>query len=256
MIRYTLAAMAAAAVGFVQAASAADMPVKAPIVKAPAVTAYNWGGCYVGAYAGGGWGARSATSRDIDGYNGPDTWSYDVNGSVIAGGTLGCNYVVSPHWVLGAEGEFGYMHVSGSALDPFSPILPLDTEAKTRIGNWYGVIAGRVGYAWDRFLVYGKAGVAFANVEVGVNDTLLQPVVGNTILTRTSSTKAALAAGAGLEYGLTNNWTLKGEYLYMDFTANDTTCGVASVGGGTFCWANSFRGVHTAKIGLNYFFGR
>ena len=240
------------AVAMSVSAYAADMPVKAR--PAPVATAYNWSGCYVGAYAGGGWASNSATSRDINGYNAlGDTWSYKPNGSVIAGGTLGCNYTVAPNWILGIEGEAGYMRVRGAAFDPLSPFIPLDTEALTRVGDWYGVVAGRLGYSWANWLLYGKAGVAFANVEYGVNDT--NPAGGNTIFTRKSNTQAALAIGGGLEYGLTKNWTVKGEYLYVDFRASDTTCGAATVGGGTFCWSNSFRGVHTAKLGINYFFG-
>jgi hypothetical protein len=42
------------------AANAADMPVKAPIVKAPAM--YNWNGCQVGAHAGAGWARTSFTN--------------------------------------------------------------------------------------------------------------------------------------------------------------------------------------------------
>jgi outer membrane immunogenic protein len=255
-MRIKVASLIAVAMSFgvSQVAFAADMPVKARAI-APPPAAFNWTGCYVGGYAGGAFAGRDATSRDLNGYNyggavGP-AWSYNVSSSLIAGGTLGCNYEVN-NWVFGAEGEVGYINVNGSAFDPRSLFIPLDTEARTKIGNWYGVAAGRVGYAWDRVLVYGKAGVAFANVEQGINDT--NPI-GNTIFTRTSSTKAALAVGAGLEYALANNWSIKGEYLYMDFRASDTTCGNATVGGGRFCWSNDFRGVHTAKIGLNYLFG-
>jgi outer membrane immunogenic protein len=238
---------------FVPTANAADIPVKAG--RAPASSAFNWSGCYAGAYVGGAWAAQSATATDLDGYNAAgDSWSYRPNGSVIGGGTLGCNYTVSPAWVVGIEGEAGYLHVKGSAVDPASPFIPLDTEALTRIGDWYGVVAGRVGYTWDSWMLYGKVGVAISNVAYGVSDT--NPIGGNTINTRKSSTQAALAVGAGLEYALAKSWTVKAEYLYMDFTASDNTCGAATIGGGTFCWSNDFRGVHMAKIGINYLFGR
>lgn len=233
-------------------ASAADLPAKA--VTAPVTAPYNWTGCYVGAFAGGAWAAQRATSTDIQGYNRRgDTWSYNLDPSVIAGGTLGCNRQFD-RLVVGIEGEVGYINVNGAAVDPLSPFLPLDTEARVKIGNVYGLMALRAGYAWDRALVYAKFGGAFAKVERGVNDALLQPLGGNTIFTRKSSTEGAFAVGGGIEYALAPSWTIKGEYMYLNFAVSGTTCGNATLGGGLFCWASDFRGVHTAKLGFNYLF--
>ncbi len=52
-MRYKIASLAAAAIAFggVQVASAADMAVKAPIMRAPLVASYNWTGCYIGVKA-------------------------------------------------------------------------------------------------------------------------------------------------------------------------------------------------------------
>jgi outer membrane immunogenic protein len=243
-------------IGAAQSAFAADLPMKAP--RAPAVApVFTWTGCYVGGYVGGAWAAEDATSRDIDGYNygpgGGPPWSYSLDSSLIGGGTIGCNWQVG-RWVWGLEGEAGYINVEGSRLDPNSLFLPLDTEARTKIGDWYAIAAARLGWAWTRTLLYVKAGVAIADVEYGVNDPIFTGL-DNTIFTRKSETQAALAVGGGIEYALGASWTVKAEYMYLDFEANDTTCGVATIGGATFCWSNDFRGVHTAKFGLNYLFG-
>ena len=58
---------------------------------------------------------------------------------------------------------------------------------------------GRVGYALDRFLVYGTGGAAFGNVRANFpND----PV--------SSATKAGWTVGAGVEVALARNWSAKG----------------------------------------------
>src|SRR5262245_12187844 len=89
------------------------------------------------------------------------SWNIGSGSSVTAGGTGGCNWqpVGSP-FVLGIEGEAGYLKLDGSGFDPlrsptFNAITP-DVLGTAKIGEWYGMITGRVGYAWDRTLFYVK----------------------------------------------------------------------------------------------------
>src|SRR5262252_8228067 len=100
-----------AIVGLLAASSAgaADL-ARAPAYKAPAqmpMPYYNWSGFYVGGYVGGAWG-NSVTVTDVGGFNAPagHQWSYDLDSSVIGGGTIGLNYQVG-QWVWGIEGEVG-----------------------------------------------------------------------------------------------------------------------------------------------------
>jgi outer membrane immunogenic protein len=59
MHRLLCAALAAAAVfGFASMASAADLPVKGPVYKAPLFADYNWTGFYVGGNVGYSWGRQ------------------------------------------------------------------------------------------------------------------------------------------------------------------------------------------------------
>jgi outer membrane immunogenic protein len=66
-----------------------------------------------------------------------------------------------------------------------------------------------------------------------------------------------------VEWAFTNNWSVKGEYMFIGLGDRDviTTCGSATVAsgatvpGGPFCFNHAFGGIHTAKIGLNYRFG-
>ena len=67
--------------------------------------------------------------------------------------------------------------------------------------------------------------------------------------------------GGGIEWAFGNNWTLKGEYMFIGLDDTFTSCNVATaqngaiVAGGPFCFNHDFGGIHTAKIGLNYRFG-
>lgn len=140
----------------------------------------------------------------------------------------------------------------GSALDLINPFLPLDTRSSTTFGDWYGVIAGRAGVAFDRTLFYAKSGFALVNTNVSTIDAILAG--GNTISATGSDSRATWALGGGIEYALTNNWTIKGEYLYIDPRQTLNACGLATIGGGRFCWSHDVPGLHTAKLGLNYKF--
>lgn len=243
-----------AVLGFVGAASAADLrPLPARPVVAPV---FNWTSCYIGGYVGGAWGAENVRVVDANGYNAfpSDVWNYDTKSSFIGGGTLGCNWqpIGSP-FVLGIEGELGYLRLTGSAIDPFDPFLSINSH--TKIGDWYGLVAGRLGYAWDRALLYVKGGVAFVDVETTVTDPLVNPG----FVASSSDSKAAWAIGGGIEWAFDWNWSVKAEYLFIGLDNQTATgfdaAGVGAQGVGSYGWTHEFDGVHTAKIGLNYRFG-
>ncbi len=269
----------AAAVSFgfigIGGAMAADMAVKAP--PPPVVVAYNWTGCYVGGYLGGATQSRSVHSVDPSStggtfpagtfYNSPianatngGLYNYDLGSSGIGGGTVGCNWQGASRWVVGVEGEGGYMRLTGSVIDPYSiPTLGSDTRDSTRIGDWYAAVTGRVGYAWDRVLVYGKAGVGFANISSSVIDACNTGACGGGLLTTNYSiTQAFWVAGGGLEYAFNNSWSVKGEYLFLGIDKTYAVCGpgAAAATGSNFCSNHNIEGIHTFKVGVNYHFNK
>jgi outer membrane immunogenic protein len=251
----------AAMTGSAVAADMAPRYTKAP-VAAP-VVAYNWSGCYLGGFVGGATPERSWRSTDLGSigqggtfplYNGVGTnpWSYGHDSSFIGGGTAGCNWqgAGSP-FVVGIEGEAGYLRLRGSGLEPNS----LDVVGSSRTGDWYGVIAGRAGYAVDRALFYVKGGVAFYNSSASVIDTgNLVPGFTDTVTARGSKSQVTYAVGAGIEYAFASNWTVKGEYLYLGRGDSYNACGIDVNAVQNFCWRQDPTGIHTAKIGVNYYF--
>jgi outer membrane immunogenic protein len=271
MPRILALAIGTMALGIATAASAADMgPVhKGPPPMAPVVAPYfNWSGFYIGAFAGGAWSGHATTTErgrvGGGGYNGPvgHSWNYDLDGSFIGGGTIGFNWQApGSSLVLGIEGEVGYLKLEGSALDPGTRRLPAppDTRAHAKIGDdWYAVLAGRVGFAWDRALIYAKGGAAFLDVNTSVIDNcFIGPRCGPaTVNAHGSHSDVTWAIGGGIEWAFAHNWTVKAEYLYLDTNETVRTCGPggAAGAGSTFCWDTHVKGTHTAKIGVNYLF--
>jgi outer membrane immunogenic protein len=97
----------------VASASAADLSVRAPVMKAPPpvpVAVFNWTGFYVGAHVGGGWGDKDWVAVGV----GP-LGSHDIDG-FLGGGQIGFNYQVGA-WVLGAEVDFSWADLDGSFVD-------------------------------------------------------------------------------------------------------------------------------------------
>jgi len=134
-------------------ALASDLPVKAPIYKAPiAAPLYNWGGFYVGANFGGGW---SNGSLNIPGNN-----LYGGLTEFVGGVQAGYNFQAG-HFLFGVEGEFdgaGFGH----------PVFPAPTLAFVD-QHWIGTVAGRVGLVDDRWLVFAKLGGGWVNSSATLN---------------------------------------------------------------------------------------
>jgi outer membrane immunogenic protein len=243
-------------------ALAADLGV--PVYRAaPLPVAFSWSGCYAGIFAGGALAERHAASTELATTNpvpynaAGNNWSYEVGSSVIGGGTIGCNYQpFASRFVFGIEAEAGYLHLDGSAVDPLSPFLPLDTFSHTTIGDWYAVLAGRFGVSFDRVLVYVKGGAAFTRVRTGILDTNVSGASTATMDAFNDEFWATWTAGAGIEYAFSYNWSVKAEYLYIDTRSSESACGVAggALAGLIYCWQQEVPGLHTVKVGLNYRF--
>jgi len=264
-----LMAAAIASISYAGAASAADLPVKAPPPPPPI---FNWTGFYIGGFVGGAGADRDAWQSEplnnvFGFYNGTGfNTPYSLGSSFIGGGTVGYNWqsVGSP-FVLGVEGEIGYLHLTGSRQDINARIAGFaipDSIDSTRIGDWYGVLAGRAGWTVNRALFYVKGGVAFVDRRSSFNDSCIGPGApfcgpSALIINQGNNNQATYAVGGGIEYAFNNNWSLKGEYLYLGTQRNYTATGLAAGGfaGVLFTNTASDPGVHTGKIGINYRWG-
>ena len=225
-MRY-LSTIAAAGIvlGTAQVASAADMA--RPVYKAAPVMmqAYNWSGFYAGIHGGYGWGEDSASAFGI-------TSSGDIDGW-FGGGQIGWNWQApgSP-WVWGIEAD-----LSGSDIGSSATALGLTADTNL---NMFGTVRGRLGYAWDRVLVYGTGGYAWGRNEI----TFSAPGIS----VSEERSHSGWVAGAGVEWALADNWTAKIEYQYLML---DSERYFPTVLGGFDADAD----IHTVRVGLNYRFG-
>jgi outer membrane immunogenic protein len=200
----TFLATAIALIGLGSNAFAADQPV----VKAAAPTTLSWTGCYVGVSGGGNWGGSEQIARSGNTAGTTITGNFRLKGS-IAGGTLGCDYQIE-QTVIGLENDASWTDLHGAASDlpPFNVQAASSTREK-----WIDTLRGRVGYAFDHFLVYGTGGVAFAGTDV---------IVSNPAgAVSESKTRTGLAVGVGGEWAAwVASWgavSFKLEYLHADF---------------------------------------
>lgn len=189
MKKYLVAGVAALSVLAAGAAAAADLPARKGPVAAPAYVppAFTWTGFYVGANAGYGFGKFTSDGR-----------FYDDPKGFVGGGQLGYNHQIG-QFVLGLETDIQYADLKSNGRAAF---VPAGSTAKL---DYFGTVRGRVGVAFDRVLPYVTGGFAYGNGKLSV------PALGLS----GSNTQYGYAVGAGVEYAVTNNLTLRGEYLYV-----------------------------------------
>ena len=183
-----------------------------PIPAPPAAPApYSWTGLYIGLNAGY---ASAKVTNTVSGGGLDGSGSVNMPGG-IGGAQIGYNYQIGP-MVLGFEADFdGTMATKSSATIATVAGMMLGTDQIP----WIGTLRGRVGYAFDRFLVYATAGGAAGQLVSTVN-------VGAIGSANTTDTHGAWTAGGGLEAAITNDLTARVEYLYID----TGTINVAQVG--------------------------
>jgi outer membrane immunogenic protein len=219
---------------------AADAP---PVRSAPAKAVpyvaplYDWTGFYVGAHGGAGW--ADSTLRDPTGATfAPPGAGVNISGNGWLGGAqLGYNYQLDA-WVFGIEGDLSYTDIRGSTTSPFGVTL------NNRL-NWVSTVTGRLGIAWDRTLIYAKAGAAFGETSYAAQVPLVVDFRGK-------DTRAGWTVGAGAEYAIWENLSVKAEYNYIDLGTRTLTA-TTPAGGSTPIDAKTAE--HTIKFGANYRFG-
>lgn len=232
MKRFLLATVALAALS--APAAAADLATKYP-VKAVPVPVFSWTGFYIGANVGYG-GNSFDYSVDVLGIPVADL---GLNSSgFFLGGQIGYNYQFANNVVLGIETDLQWADISGevNASVLGFPVLTAGSSI-----DYFGTIRARLGYAYDRFLPYITGGLAYGKTSTDLS------VIGIPLFSD-SSTNWGWTIGAGGEFAITNNWTFKAEYLYVDLGSNDIDILPPLLAVGV---DSKF---HTFKAGVNYKF--
>jgi outer membrane immunogenic protein len=218
MKKVLLTAVSLLALGTASAV-AADLPArtysKAPAMASPIT---NWSGFYVGA---------------MGGYAAENTSDVGKLSGGFAGGTLGYNWQTGG-LVLGIEADAAWSDVGATVGDP--ALLAFSDKIRDM-----GTVRGRIGYAFDQFLIYGTAGYAWA-------DNRLTITAGPASVSE-SRVLNGWAAGAGVEVMFAPKWSVKAEYLYRSFQG-DTYFASTNPPGlpvGTIT-------LNSVQVGVNYHF--
>lgn len=196
---------------------------------------YDWSGVYIGVQAGYGWGSNdysalgSATDFDSDGFAG--------------GLTAGVNWQ-NGAFVYGIEADISYSDIDGNFRGPNTGFIPCADAGCTADIEWFGTGRARLGYAVGNLLPYVTGGFGVGRLE-GTADSQGCDLPGSCSY---DDTEFGWTAGAGVEWGLTQQISVKAEYLHIDFESpgfNNAPSGDARV---------DDIALDTVRIGVNYRF--
>ncbi|TXM66980.1 porin family protein [Methylobacterium sp. WL12] len=267
------------------AASAADLPRRAPPPVFTPVPVFTWTGFYVGVNAGYAF-TESDTIRTTGinnlGAVGTATAPANLQTNVdrnlrrpavnmategfSGGGQIGYNFQFTPGSgiVVGVEADAQYTDLSRNQVQnttntAFNPNVLINSY-RTEL-NYLGTVRGRIGYAFDRVFVYGTGGFAYGDVTQAITFQTGAPI---TYAARRSSMETGYAYGGGIEYALpTESFlnffrasavTIKGEYIRYDLGSRNLLVGTTGGPGLGYISRISTEG-SLARAGINYKFG-
>jgi outer membrane immunogenic protein len=227
MKRMVLIAAAATLAG--SSAFAADLAF-----KAPTPVYYNWSGCYVGANGGGAWNSMNFTVGNNDPtFFGPifasgatpGSYSESAHGG-IAGAQAGCNWQpTATAYVIGLEADADWANLKNTKTINTN-VAAFGTSSGTASDSMQSIatIRGRIGYAFDRLLVYATGGLALGNTNYNYSYSTTA-LGGQTFVNTYSATRVGGTAGAGVEYAFTSVITAKVEGLWYDLKGSQFQAG-------------------------------
>jgi outer membrane immunogenic protein len=254
--------------GAVSAASAADMAVKAAPPPPPPLP--SWTGFYIGGDIGGAWADSSARTIFTDGFNGGTAFA--TNNSFNRSGFIGGVYAgynwQSANWVLGIEGDWSWTDRNGGTFCRSTDFVVagcIDTGrgiiTTSAQNDWISTVRGRLGYTWGPVMLYGTAGGAWAQNSITLTadcrvngcGALARP--GEFASATFSNTRTGWVAGLGLEWMVSPNWLIRGEWLHADLGSSS---GLLNIPTGaattqTVAWSRDLT-VDIARVGIAYKF--
>jgi len=212
--------------------------------------------------------------------------SVDLNSTgLLGGGQVGCNFQFAGNWVIGFEADASGANQQGGGdsslitegavlngtLPGITTVVSSNGTASSRT-DFIATATGRLGYTFGRLgegMVYAKGGAAWARDRYQFNGQVLtspcgvvaivpfpQCVLVNSFVTPfnfgVSETRVGWTVGAGVEWAVWENWSVKLEYDYLDFgsrtvTFNDPQLGAANI--------SVSQRISEVKLGVNYRFG-
>jgi outer membrane immunogenic protein len=250
--KFILASVGAIAIG--GSAFAADLTS-----PPPPVPVFTWSGVYLGGQIGYAW------DTDNVSFSGTDNALNLANGSFgegpqgdIGGAHVGYNLQTN-RWVLGLEGSVDGTSLRKTVVVPLADFAQTGSLTASANAGVQGSVRGRIGIAWDRVLLYGTGGVALTSFNTSYTDTtgFFTGVPGTNATI--SVTRAGYTFGGGIEYAVTDNWSVPAEYRYSNFGhTNDSPFSnpnaIVGLPNGGFFAAQHYLTENQVQVGFSYRF--
>ena len=250
---FRAAALTSLLLGTTFAANAADLPPaqmpRAPVAYMPAAApVFSWTGFYIGGNLGAGWNSPGSATDTFG-----STFGTTTNTSFLGGGQVGVNYELWSFFVIGAEVMFDWLpntqntvNVTNTTITPGTT----NTAAVTLNNRWVTMATGKLGYAWDRVLLYGKGGGAW----VGTSSPGLTVNNAPASFTSTSNNNNfGATVGLGIEWAFAGNWSARAEWDAILLQNQSFTVSGSAFGTDTITVNN--RSINMFTAALNYKFG-
>lgn len=264
-------------------AQAADIAAR-PYTKAPPVQTVNWTGFYVGVSGGFGGNERDSVVSPNDASAEALFPSGGLGSTALGpmrlqprggfgGVQAGYNFQAS-QWLLGIETDFNFSDFkSTDSTSNFFLGIPAGAAELTTSNQlkWFGTVRARFGFlATSNLLLFGTGGLAYGKVDQAASYMSLLNILvqGNPpnafscfpnepcFAGRRTTTEVGYTVGAGAEWLLWNNLSLKAEYSYINFGNSSYNISDTTPTGPT---AASMRiatqlDYHIVRAGLNWHF--
>jgi outer membrane immunogenic protein len=226
------------------------------------VRVYDWTGCYLGAQLGGAW-ADNHTNGQVAGFTFNEN---DSSAAVLAGGQVGCDLQFARNWVIGAQIDGAWTNLTatqglaGSRSLGAGSTLNLSGSLSLK-ANVLATATGRIGYAANfgeiAGLFYLKGGAAFVNYDTssfGGQLTVTGPGSGSGAVdfTAPSANRWGWTIGVGPEWAVAENWSIVGEWDFLDFGTQTLTLTDPNLGS---TQVSVKQHINELKLGINYRFG-
>ncbi|MFD2236398.1 outer membrane protein [Aureimonas populi] len=216
-------ALLLASAAFVTPAMAADVIYEEPMAPAAPIAfepAFTWTGFYAGGQAG-------------VAFN-PDSGPFELGSSAFVGGNddgdagfiggvhVGYDYQIN-NFIVGAVADISYIDAESTAF--YGLPGSTSTFGSTSEIDFVGTVRAKAGFAADRFAIYATGGLAYADISHTFSGPAAIDIGGSTYAVSVSedTDDVGYAVGAGVDYLVTQNFSVGVEYLYHDLGSSDVT---------------------------------
>jgi outer membrane immunogenic protein len=250
--------LAAAGLALMAFASASAAPVAPPPYT-------SWAGLYLGGLLGGAWGRSNANSSTFEPaggeFNPVVVGQFNAAGAqtikpsgFIGGLDAGYNWQAG-NYLLGLEGDIEWLDFNGAASSGTIPFFggggAFSITSNVDV-HWLATLRARLGYTAGNWLFYATGGAAFTTLHGNFDFFETHDNIAETA--SVSSSRVGYTVGGGVETYLSRQWSVKAEYLFVDF-GHASTSGILAVPIPTYSFSHTLNlDLNIARVGLNYHF--